>query len=263
MDYNSNLYTILDVQQDALPEEIRKAFRKQALIHHPDKNSGSEKAQLQFRIIKDAYEILSNPESRREYDTYLETSLVFTKNRTAPFSRKKQSIAEDLCDRMNYILWEIEDLLQGNNNPERIPDVRIHPWLMQILAFFDEKILEPAGFPDYFYEARQIRADRYTDRVIKSPERKSHKPYINIKDNFYQIRKRMDRMIAQITDKNLSQKNQTNGIILLDAIFEGLKLAYHYLGGIQLYLSGKNESVPTFAHTDPRFSDTIQGMINL
>ena len=58
-------YTILGVERSATQEEIKKAFRKLAMQHHPDQGGDNKK----FAEITAAYEILSNPQKRQEYDT--------------------------------------------------------------------------------------------------------------------------------------------------------------------------------------------------
>eukprot|EP00055_Hartaetosiga_balthica_P001862 m.2087 g.2087 ORF g.2087 m.2087 type:complete len:267 (+) comp1716_c0_seq1:203-1003(+) len=63
MDY----YSILDVPKDASKKDIKRAFRKFALIYHPDKNP-SEDAQEQFITIATAYETLSDDTLRKQYD---------------------------------------------------------------------------------------------------------------------------------------------------------------------------------------------------
>jgi molecular chaperone DnaJ len=63
-------YEILGVARDAAPEEIKKAFRKLAHQHHPDKNAGNESAEERFKEIGEAYEVLSNPEKRQSYDRF-------------------------------------------------------------------------------------------------------------------------------------------------------------------------------------------------
>jgi len=62
-------YRILDVSEDASDEDIKKAFRKLALQHHPDKNIGKEKqAEEKFKEINEAYCILADKEKRQQYD---------------------------------------------------------------------------------------------------------------------------------------------------------------------------------------------------
>lgn len=63
-----NHYETLGVQNSATPEEIKKAFRVLALKFHPDRNPGDKKAEEKFKELAGAYEILSDPEKRREYD---------------------------------------------------------------------------------------------------------------------------------------------------------------------------------------------------
>jgi molecular chaperone DnaJ len=64
-------YKILGVSSSATPEEIKKAYRILALKWHPDRNPGDPKAEERFKELAGAYEILSDPEKRREYDDAL------------------------------------------------------------------------------------------------------------------------------------------------------------------------------------------------
>src|SRR3712207_2308470 len=63
-----DLYKVLGVSKGASQEEIRKSYRKLARKHHPDANSNDPKAEERFKEIQHAYEVLSDPEKRREYD---------------------------------------------------------------------------------------------------------------------------------------------------------------------------------------------------
>jgi molecular chaperone DnaJ len=63
-----DLYKILGVSKGATQEEIRKSYRKLARKYHPDANRDDPEAENRFKEIQHAYEILSNPEKRREYD---------------------------------------------------------------------------------------------------------------------------------------------------------------------------------------------------
>src|SRR3712207_1274653 len=63
-----DLYKVLGVSKGASQEEIRRSYRKLAREHHPDANRDDPKAEERFKEIQHAYEILSNPEKRRQYD---------------------------------------------------------------------------------------------------------------------------------------------------------------------------------------------------
>ncbi len=63
-------YEILGVSKDAAKDEIKKAYRKQALKWHPDKNPGDKSAEERFKEAAEAYEVLSNDEKKARYDRY-------------------------------------------------------------------------------------------------------------------------------------------------------------------------------------------------
>lgn len=64
-----NYYELLDIPEDATPEQIKRAWRVAASVLHPDKNPGKEaEAAEKFRKMKEAYECLSDPERRKIYD---------------------------------------------------------------------------------------------------------------------------------------------------------------------------------------------------
>ena len=66
----ANYYEILGVGKDAEQTDVRRAFRKLAREHHPDLNPDDADAEAKFKRINEAYEVLSDAESRRKYDAY-------------------------------------------------------------------------------------------------------------------------------------------------------------------------------------------------
>lgn len=62
-------YKILGVSKDADDNTIKKAYRKAAIVHHPDKNQGDPEAEERFKDIGEAYETLSDPQKRARYDS--------------------------------------------------------------------------------------------------------------------------------------------------------------------------------------------------
>jgi molecular chaperone DnaJ len=63
-------YEILGVAREATPDEIKKAYRRLAMKHHPDKNPGDKAAEEKFKDAAEAYAVLSDPEKRQRYDRF-------------------------------------------------------------------------------------------------------------------------------------------------------------------------------------------------
>jgi DnaJ-class molecular chaperone len=80
----TDFYKVLDVSRKASPAEIKKAYRKLSLKYHPDKNP-SEEASTKFAEIANAYDVLSDPDKRKTYDTGGEEAVKQQEQRYFPF----------------------------------------------------------------------------------------------------------------------------------------------------------------------------------
>jgi len=69
-EFDDDLYEVLGIAADARQEDIKQAYRRAALVHHPDKVPQADRDESHKKFVKigKAYTILSDPESRRKYD---------------------------------------------------------------------------------------------------------------------------------------------------------------------------------------------------
>ncbi len=86
-------YAILGVSKGATPDEIKKAYRKKALLYHPDKNQGNPSSETRFKEVSEAYEVLSDETKRKTYDQYGEEGLKgFGAGGSAGFSSMEEAL---------------------------------------------------------------------------------------------------------------------------------------------------------------------------
>ena len=83
-------YEILGVSKNASDEEIKSAYRKQAMKYHPDRNPNDKEAEKKFREITESYEVLKDSEKRSAYNQFghaaFSTSLLTLASALSPTS---------------------------------------------------------------------------------------------------------------------------------------------------------------------------------
>ena len=63
-------YEVLGVAREASGEDVRKAYKREALKHHPDRNPGDHGAEAKFKEVNEAYQVLSDDQKREVYDRF-------------------------------------------------------------------------------------------------------------------------------------------------------------------------------------------------
>ena len=101
-------YKILDVDNDASAEEIKRAYKRLAIKYHPDKNGGNKDFEELFKLVNHAYQVLSNPEERRKHDLNIEYALNTQKTYTthsspnSTYSPHKEKSAYNRYGKYNW-----------------------------------------------------------------------------------------------------------------------------------------------------------------
>lgn len=105
----TDYYEILGVSKNATAEEIKKAYRKLALRCHPDKNPNDTQAEEKFKKVVEAYETLSDPRKRQEYDNPFPKGWGFFGGGN-PFRRQAEHMPQQGPDAQVQVVVEIEDI---------------------------------------------------------------------------------------------------------------------------------------------------------
>ncbi|MCJ7644546.1 MAG: molecular chaperone DnaJ [Candidatus Aminicenantes bacterium] len=114
-----DFYEVLGVPLGAAPEEIKKAYRRAALKHHPDRNPGNKEAEERFKEAAEAYSVLIDPDKKAVYDQYGSDGL-----RSQGYSGFDSSVFEDFEDILgNFFGFSFGDLFgTAERNRRRQPE---------------------------------------------------------------------------------------------------------------------------------------------
>ncbi len=270
--YFPSLYDTLNIPVNATNDEIKSAFRKLALKSHPDKNRNSPESKAEFILIHNAYSVLSNSERRAEYDAFLRTSRsienLSKRNKSTGKALPGKPGAskfslERLFSHLNFLLWDVEIFLSRDYkkySDHEISGFSVEQYLLKILIFIDFRVLYPAGYRDYFREARKMKDIDISDYYsLLDPKKKKniHCPFTSLTNYFYDIRKRMDKFLNSITISDLHEKIPGQKVSLLDCIIEAQNYTVHYLSSLNLALAGEISEIRPFGFSDPCFETGI------
>lgn len=104
-----NYYDVLGISKQASEKEVKKSYKRLAIKYHPDRNQGNKKAEKKFKEIKEAYEVLSNPQKRASYDRYGHSA--FEQNNSSSSFTSTFSAGTDFGDIFGDVFGDIF----GNN----------------------------------------------------------------------------------------------------------------------------------------------------
>src|SRR3989339_1274880 len=199
----SDYYDILGVSKSASPDEIKKAYRKQALEWHPDKHAGSDKeaAEKRFKEINEAYQILSDKEKKSAYDQFGHDAFTpgGSGGQSGPFTYTYSSSGGDGNPFANMDFGDPFDIFEsffgGGGNPFGRQQRRAIPRYSIKIDFMEavrgiEKEIEIEGerrkikIPAGIYEGARISFGDFTLSVNIKPdnlfERNEDDIYVNV-----------------------------------------------------------------------------------
>lgn len=226
MNISNNYYTLLNIDQSASMEEIKESYRRIAKECHPDKNPDPQSVTY-FKLVTNAYSILSNEEKRNEYDLFLKTSTnqkkAEKKEKNNKYDAESINMVSSIYNQLNIFLWDIEDFIQNLDPTQLAKEYKSRPfWLFleKTLIFIDRWTFHPLPFDDYFLKIQS-------------------KTKIRFSNYFYDIRKRIDKYFAELTNEEITKKIDGLSKKKIDFIFEVFENTTYYLNNMKKLIAGE------------------------
>ncbi|HEU4683109.1 MAG TPA: DnaJ domain-containing protein [Nitrospira sp.] len=187
-----DFYKVLGVTREASDDAIKKAYRKLVFEHHPDRNPDSKEAEARIREINAAYEIIGDPEARRNYDRL----------------NWGEEFGADVVD-VSVILDEMEKKLFDEGRKEVFALLMKNvKRIKEELALIRERTVSAQGYDSFKEEIIHARAAEILDELVSED-----------------MDQRAGRLIEVATQMMISQgvvgKNDEGGIRSLRARFKG------------------------------------------
>jgi molecular chaperone DnaJ len=115
---SKDYYKILGVERGASEDEIKKAYRKMAMQYHPDKNPDNPEAESKFKDAAEAYDILSTPDKKSNYDKYGTTD-------GNPFGGRGFGGMDDIFSQFGDIFGQFNNRYRQQPRQEKGSDLRV------------------------------------------------------------------------------------------------------------------------------------------
>lgn len=220
---SDDYYEILDVPRTATEDDIRKGYRRQALRWHPDKNpDNKEEAEERFKLVSEAYEVLSNKDKREIYDRYGKEGLSASpRNAGGEFAANFETFSSHVFRSPEEVFREFfgttsfDDIFNiafqtfanfhdftNTENTSRRPNRRQNTDFFQMDAFNEDPFSDVFTFDNRFTE--DLLADPYVPRHRRQRHRRQDRssempPQNNFYDPFASFGD-FDRIFDQMAD---------------------------------------------------------------
>ena len=206
-------YNILGLNRNASKEEIKKSFRQLSLKYHPDRNATNENAHSIFIVINNAYRILANEKTRKQYDAYLgkyENKV----HATPHYEREYDPLVRNALSEFNYVFWDLEDLLKKLTDELitlKIDEIDLYEYLLHLFKYLEEEILD-----------ENYRFSNFS--------KKQNRAKLNLENYYYLLRVEIEKHI-----KNMGQEIR-NGTTKFEKLLAAKNKLIECIGAIGKYV---------------------------
>ncbi|MGB9620817.1 MAG: DnaJ domain-containing protein [Brevinematia bacterium] len=152
---DKNYYKILGIDRNATIREIKSAYRKLVMKYHPDVSRSRETEEM-FKLINEAYNVLSNPKLRENYDKKLNLEVKVEDN----IKHTVNSIMKTISNGVKVVVREIQKMLEEISADKTLEKLS-NEELLQRVSFSDNEMVKIAAL-----------------KIIKARKRRSTIPYL-------------------------------------------------------------------------------------